>query len=363
LILIGKKQIIFKIIHFKIIFVLILCTLHIILYSSVLNLNAIYNIFKDIIIYSYNNSYDRIFLCTLYNNEAEMAYIHIWRLYDYIDRFIIVTSNITHSGLPKVISFEPFEQNISQYMNKVDIVNFDNICNKNKYPKVNYVWCIEKSQRDYAKFFIEKNYNPSENDLLIVVDIDEILTREGIEYIRNNPPNSFKFIKGTYYFPYYYHRIRDWNKGYVVRYNKKMNSLSKYRDMNDHNYNLLKFKYNSTKSLITHCSYCFKNIDEYKNKLISFTHQEYNKPPYNTSNWIFKSHYCRRTFKDQGTDEPYEGWRHLIPDDNRLKYLIDRSFIFSLNKTSYTEKQLEFLCNKQYNRTPFETSAKYVHNE
>ena len=37
----------------------------------------------------------------------------------------------------------------------------------------------------------------------------------------------------------------------------------------------------------------------YKNKLISFIHQEYNKPSYNINNWIFKSHYCRRTFKDQ----------------------------------------------------------------
>ena len=86
-----------------------------------------------------------------------MAYIPIWRLYDYKDKFIIVTSNITYSGLSKLISFEPFEQNISQYMNKVDIVNFDNISNKNKYPKIKYIWCIEDNQRDYAKFFIEKN--------------------------------------------------------------------------------------------------------------------------------------------------------------------------------------------------------------
>ena len=228
-----------------------------------------------------------------------MAYIHIWRLYDYIDKFIIVISNITHSGLSKPISFKPFEQNIKQYMNKIDIVNFNNICNRNEYQDSNNIWCIEKSQRDYAKLFIEKNYDPTENDLLIVVDIDEILTREGIEYIRNNPPYSFKFIKGTYYFPYYYHRIGDWNKGYVVRYNKNMKTLSKYRGMNVKNYNLLKYKYNPKKSLITHCTYCFKNIDEYKNKLISFTHQEYNKPPYNTNNWIFKSHYCRRTFKNQ----------------------------------------------------------------
>jgi hypothetical protein len=109
-------------------------------------------------------------------------------------------------------------------------------------------------------FLLKKNYNHTGNDLLIVVGIDEIFSREGLEYIINNPPNNYKFIKSTYYFPNCYNKIRDWNKGYVVRYNKKMNFLSKYRDMNDYNYNLLKFKYNSTKSLITHCSYCIKTI-------------------------------------------------------------------------------------------------------
>ena len=92
-----------KIISFKIIFIFILYILHIILYSSALNLNEIYNVFKNIIIYSYNNSCERIFLCTLYNDEAEMAYIHSWRLHDYIDKFIIVTSNIIYSGFSKVI--------------------------------------------------------------------------------------------------------------------------------------------------------------------------------------------------------------------------------------------------------------------
>ena len=299
----------------------------------------------------------RIFLCTLYNNEAEMIYIHIWRLYDYIDKFIILTSNISHSGLPKNISLQPFEQNIKPYFNKIDLVNFNNICNRKEYPNDDYKWCIEKSQRDYAKTYIEEHYKPSEKDLLIVVDIDEILTREGIAFIRSNPPYNFKFIKGTYYFPYYYHKIHDWNRGYIVRYNRKMKSLSKYRSMEIKNYKIIKFKKDPKKPLITHCSYCFKNIEEYRKKLTYYAHQEYNKYPYNTNNWIFKSHYCRETFKNYGYDEQYEGWKNLIPDDKRLKYLFDRSFEFSLNQTTYTEKDLESLCDKTYNRTPFEISA------
>lgn len=62
-----------------------------------------------------------------------------------------------------------------------------------------------------------------------------------------------------------------------------------------------------------------------------------------------------------GIDEQYEGWESLIPNDERLKYLIDRSFIYPLNETSYNKKDLETICNRKYNRTPFELSTKYYY--
>ena len=141
-----------------------------------------------------------------------------------------------------------------------------------------------------------------------------------------------------------------------------MATLSKLRSMTPSDKNTLKYKDNPNKPLITHCSYCFKDMEEYRNKIRSYGHhKEYNKPPFITNNWLFKSHYCRERIKFfiYGTDEPYYDWRDLIPDDERLKYLIDPSFEFPLNQTNYTGKDLETLCHKKYNRKPFELSAKY----
>jgi beta-1,4-mannosyl-glycoprotein beta-1,4-N-acetylglucosaminyltransferase len=280
---------------------------------------------------------------------------------NYVDKFIIVVSNMTYSGLHKNFTFESFGKNIQPYMDKIDIVYFNNICNKKQYSIFNSIWCHEASQRDYAKTYIEENYNPTENDLLIVVDIDEILTREGINYIKKNPPNDFCFIKGSLYFPYYYHKIIDWDKSLVIRYNKNMKTLNTLRTMKITKYNTLKYEFNPSRPLVTHCTYCFKNIEEFKNKLKSYSHQEFNKPPFTTNNWIFKSFYCREKINSppEGYDEPYEGWKHLIPDDERLKYLIDPSFKFPLNQTTFTEIELGTMCNKKFNRTPFELSAKY----
>ena len=302
-----------------------------------------------------NSTKGRIFYCTTYNNEAEILYTLIWRLYDYVDKFIIVISNRTYSGKPKNFTLKSFEENIKQYNDKIDFVNYDNICNKKEYPRDNDIWCREKCQRDYAKYYIESKYNPTEKDLLIVVDLDEIVTREGIQYIKNNPPKEIKHIQGSLYFPYYYHKIGNWNLGFVVRYNKNMKTLSRCRGIGTEENNIIRYEYNPSKPLITHCSYCFKNIEEYKNKLMSYSHKEFNKPPYITNDWIFKSHYCReKIVYHPGNDEPYEGWRHLIPDDERLKNLFDRSYMYNISQTSYTEKDLENLCNRIFNRTPFE---------
>ena len=108
---------IFKI---KICFVLMLLVLQIVLFSQVLSLKMI---FKSKITDNDISSYERIFLCTLYNNEADMADVHIWRLFKYVDKFIIIVSNTTYSGVQKNVTFKSFEQNIHPYLNKVDRFN------------------------------------------------------------------------------------------------------------------------------------------------------------------------------------------------------------------------------------------------
>jgi hypothetical protein len=121
-----------------------------------------------------------------------------------------------------------------------------------------------------------------------------------------------------------------------------MTTFTKYRRMPIKNHHILKYKFNPSKPFITHCSYCFKELEQYKNKIISFSDQEFNKPPYTTNDWIFKSHYRRiKINSPPGYDEPYEGWRFLMPNDPRLKYLIDTSFMYPLNLTTYKEKDLE----------------------
>ena len=241
-------------------------------------MNLFANIDGNIFINNNNkNSFNgRVFLCTTYNNEAETIYVQLWRLYDYVDKFIIVISNKTYQGRPKNFTFKPFEKEIERYKDKIDIANFDHVCNRKLYRGVSLSRCMERSQRDYTIPYMESKYNLTEKDLIISVDIDEILTREGIQYIKKHPPNNYKHIFGTLYFPYYYHNVEEWHRGLVIRYNKRMKSLSHFRMIRVNTSDLLRYDYNFSKPLITHCSYCFKNIEEYRNKLQSFGHSEFN---------------------------------------------------------------------------------------
>ena len=301
----------------------------------------------------------RIFDTWMYNNEAEMAYIRLWRLYDYVDAFIICVSNISHSGAPKRLSFKPFGEDIKKYQKKIHIVYVpkdycDPANNQNSH-----AWCVEKSQRDYAINYIEKTFHPTTNDIILVSDVDEIFTRDAVKFIANHPPLEFYLVPGVTYFPYYFHYLDDWHFSLAVRYSKErrhISSLRNYANFPNFSYYMMAMPRHS----VTHCTYCFKSIQQYKNKLASFAHQEYNQYPYTSNDWIFKSHYCREKIGSGNlvNDEENTDYSELIPEDGRLSYLYDPSFRYDIRLTSYKEKDLETLCKFKFNRTPFKDRKK-----
>ena len=111
-------------------------------------------------------------------------------------------------------------------------------------------------------------------------------------------------------------------------------------------------------TFVTHCSYCFRNLRQYKKKIMSFAHQEFNVHPFNSNNWIFYSHYCREKINSpEGYDENVTDLYKLVPKDERLRHLYDPSYTYDIRETSYTEKDLETLCKDKKNpirRTPIE---------
>lgn len=153
------------------------------------------------------------------------------------------------------------------------------------------------------------------------------------------------------HFPYYYHNVENWNPEFVLRYDPKYISLTRIRGAHPR----LRIFPDEEKPFIIHCPYCFRNIDEYITKFRSFSHQEFNKPPYTTYDWVFKSHDLHQKVNSpNGRDLSITNWRDLIPDDPRFYDLVDPRYEYPLNYTSYTQDNLATLCgNKVFNRDPF----------
>ena len=284
----------------------------------------------------------RVFDCFLYNGESTMLYIRLWRLYEYVDHFIIFMSNTSFSGEQRNLSFSPFEKEIMQFRSKIYILQRDvtydpNICIHEQQ------WCREEAQRNDLIEGI-KHYHAKDGDLIFLSDVDEILTKSGMEKILQNPPKDFYHITAVYLTPNFMYGNKLWDFAVVINYTtSNLKQFQWYRE------------YRSIQSypdypIMTHCSYCFKTIEEYKFKLKSFSHQEYNKYPYTNDSFIFRMHYCRQQIVSQKIQKRNHWFDNekLIPDDPRLNYLIDQDFKMNINQTIYNESILTQLCTKRY---------------
>lgn len=124
-----------------------------------------------------------------YFQESLMLSLRFFRMNDFVDIFLIIVANTTFSGKPLKISFSPFESFISKYREKIIFYNIS-------HPSSCFsTWCREKYQRN-AAYNALKSLNIYNESIVIISDLDEIPTSDGMKYILNNPPNSFYMLSG-----------------------------------------------------------------------------------------------------------------------------------------------------------------------
>ena len=211
----------------------------------------------------------KIYDCILYNGEYEILNLRIQLLHKWVDKFIIVESSETFSGLPKELHFQKEIESFSSYLNQIEYYPVS-------IPECNSAWEREHYSRNTLK--VIRDYE--DNDLLIISDADEIVN---LEYLLDNyefPKPSRIELKTFYNFfnlssnelcqttliaPYKY--LRDINIG----------DRNKYKTIFPH---LIKDKKGKNGG---HFTYMFGwNVERYIEKIKSFSHEEL-KTPYFTN--------------------------------------------------------------------------------
>jgi beta-1,4-mannosyl-glycoprotein beta-1,4-N-acetylglucosaminyltransferase len=228
----------------------------------------------------------------IFYDEHEMLEFRLKLLYAYVDKFVIVEGDKTHSGLDKPFFYE---QNSSRYSWAADKIHYlktyfdlDQLGFTKSSDRAyrNSCWRLENAQRTAivdacAKF--------ADSDLLVFGDVDEIPSLEALCWAKKNI-RQLPVVCRQYFFWYNLCHLRQesW-------YGTIFSSLGNVRDSG---IQTLRNQRNTLTSRISdggwHLSY-FGGTQAIIRKLQAFAHQELNKPEFMDPEYIG---HCRLSGQD-----------------------------------------------------------------
>ena len=230
-------------------------------------------------------------------NEKELVELRVKYLSDIVDCFLIVEADHTHTGKKKNWNFpQVLNGKLKNYSSKIQYhqmkVNLE-IAEAEKSP--NYIgetlgrsWRVETMQRNYLKKVYKKNL--SEDDIIIISDLDEIPSKDKISFIKSS---DFKTIapvalgQSLFHLNCNYLDLEEWIGSVVIT----SQLIEKYEPQIFRDY----------KNRISHFSNggwsfsSFGGVKRIKEKLEAFCHEEYNKEKYKSEEHFKK---CIQTGED-----------------------------------------------------------------
>ena len=232
----------------------------------------------------------------LFFNEPELVELRIKYLNNLVDYFVVVEADITHQGKKKSWNFPRIlESNLKEFSNKIQYhqLNIDPEKIKNEESwiiddiKGNDAHRVDNFQRNYIKTACEKFSN---EDILIISDVDEIPSKQKLEFIKLC---DFKKIAPIVFEQHLFHidcnflRLESW-RGSIVTTMKVCNAHSPHA-------------LRRARNRISHFSDAgwsfssFGGPKKIKEKFEAFAHKEYNKDNFKDPDHIKR---CQKT----GTD-------------------------------------------------------------
>jgi beta-1,4-mannosyl-glycoprotein beta-1,4-N-acetylglucosaminyltransferase len=164
----------------------------------------------------------KIFDCFTFFNELELLDLRLMVLSEYVDFFVLVEANKTHTGKTKEFIFEQNKDKFSDYLDKIIYVKVKDLPDYSK----DDIWIAENFQRNC----ITRGLETAElGDKIIISDIDEIPNPDIV--IQNlGTLHPVTMIQKLFY--YYVNCLQNqpWRKSILVTY-KDDDSPQQLRNM------------------------------------------------------------------------------------------------------------------------------------
>jgi hypothetical protein len=274
----------------------------------------------------------RVFDCFLYHSEAYMLYLHLLTLSNSVDRFVIGSSNYSFANDNfSPVSFVPFAREIATFSAKITFldIDFSRIAMSESKYRNESAWHREATARNYLIRGVRR-HRPGAADLIMLCDVDELVTGRAVQVIRSRPPIHYYNIQGLLFHYSFRWLVSDWERPLVIRYG----SLSAPLD----DYKFLPFLMPLSGVLHYHCSFCFPRLADVMRKLKSFSHTEFASGRFRDHNYVYARIACgysilpsqwkmpeRLTHVPLGTDI-------FLPKDRRFNFMRARIGFVDLQK-------------------------------
>ncbi|KAI8023922.1 Beta-1,4-mannosyl-glycoprotein 4-beta-N-acetylglucosaminyltransferase [Camellia lanceoleosa] len=199
----------------------------------------------------------RVFDAVLFSNELEILTIRWKELYPYITGFVLLESNSTFTGIPKP---RVFENNRDQFKFIEPRLTYGKIPGRSRKGENPF---IEEAYQRLALDHLLKLAGITDDDLLIMSDVDEIPSRYTIDLLRwcdDIPPIVHLRLKNYLY-----------SFEFLVDNNSWRASIHKYES------GKTRYAHYRQSDVILadagwHCSFCFRRIHEFIFKMKAYSH-------------------------------------------------------------------------------------------
>jgi beta-1,4-mannosyl-glycoprotein beta-1,4-N-acetylglucosaminyltransferase len=210
------------------------------------------------------------------NTELDFLEIRLNTLYNFVDYFIIVESPKTFQGGKKPLIIKESWDRFRRYHDKM-------IYHELTYPAAfnpRRAWDYEDLQRDatYEQVMLglRGQRAPKKMDVIVVADVDEIPRPQSLLVLRScNFPRRLTLASKFYYYSFQFlHTGPEWQHPQATYYEGRWRTLKPTNLRNgDGGVPLFRGREKGVlNNAAWHCSSCFATIEEFLNKMASFSH-------------------------------------------------------------------------------------------
>ena len=127
--------------------------------------------------------FSKVYDCFMFSHELDLLNLRLHELYDYVDYFVIVESNETHSGLPKPLYFRENQHLFEKFSDKIINVAIEGFPTPPSDQNPN--WFRENFQRNQILTVLQ-SLDMKDDDCVMLSDVDELPDRNSVMNVRHH---------------------------------------------------------------------------------------------------------------------------------------------------------------------------------